>query len=66
MDYEKPLLMSETIKSRLRLLSKNLNFIPRNVIDIEAYEGYWSVGIKQIFSDCNIFMIEGDEDKKKY
>jgi len=65
MDYEKPLLMPEIVKSRLRLLSKNLNFNPRNVIDIGAYEGYWSVGIKEIFPDCNIFMIEGDEDKKE-
>lgn len=63
MDYSKPLLMSKPVKSRLKLLSQNLNFVPRNVIDIGAYEGYWSIGFKEIFPDCNIFMIEGDEDK---
>jgi FkbM family methyltransferase len=62
-DYVKPLIMPEKYKARLRVLSTNLSFQPRTVLDIGAYEGHWSQGIKDVFPNCNVFMIEGDEDK---
>jgi len=61
MSYEIPLLMPEHVKERLR----NLDFYPRTVLDIGAYEGYWSKDIKNIFPSCQPFMIEGDKDKDK-
>jgi FkbM family methyltransferase len=59
MSYEDPLLMPEHVKGRLR----QLGFQPRTVLDIGAYEGYWSKDIKRIFPSCQPFMIEGDKDK---
>lgn len=59
MSYETPLLMPEHVKERLR----NLDFYPRTVLDIGAYEGYWSKDIKSVFPSCKPFMIEGDKDK---
>jgi FkbM family methyltransferase len=62
-DYEYPLLMSEVVKNRLRLMCKELNFTPRTVLDIGAFEGYWARDIKDVFPSCSPFMIEGDQDK---
>lgn len=59
MSYEKPLLMPEHVKKRLLAL----DFQPRTVLDIGAYEGYWSKDIKTLFPSCQPFMIEGDKDK---
>lgn len=59
MQYETPLLMSQTVKNRLKLLP----FEPRTVLDIGAYEGYWSKGIKEVFPECSPFMIEGNPNK---
>ena len=59
MSYEAPLLMPEIVKKRLRIL----DFEPRTVLDIGAYEGYWSKDIKSVFPSCQPFMIEGDKDK---
>jgi FkbM family methyltransferase len=64
--YEEPLLLSEPIKKRLIAMSQNLNFIPRTVLDIGAFEGYWSRGIKEVFPTCYPFMIEGDSDKEEF
>lgn len=64
-DYEKSLLMNDNIKNRLKAMSKNLKFVPRTILDIGAYEGYWSRGIKEIFPSCIPFMIEGDKNKEK-
>lgn len=44
-------------------MSQLLGFIPRTVLDIGAFEGYWSRGIKEVFPTCHPFMIEGDKDK---
>lgn len=59
MSYETPLLMPEYVKNRLC----QLKFEPRTVLDIGAYEGYWSKDIKSIFPSCQPFMIEGNKDK---
>lgn len=52
--------MNEAVKSRLKLLP----FIPRTVLDIGAFEGYWSKGIKEVFPECSPFMIEANPDKE--
>lgn len=57
--------LSENMKKRILQWSKIKNIIPRTVLDIGAYEGYWSKGIKEIFPDCKPFMIEGNTDKKE-
>lgn len=58
--YETPLLMPLCVKQRLLAL----NLRPRTVLDIGAYDGYWSKDIKSIFPECQPFMIEGNKDKQ--
>jgi len=43
---------------------KNLGFIPKTVLDIGAYEGLWALGMKTIFPEVNILMLEGQTSKK--
>lgn len=62
MSYEKPLLMTKQVKNRLIILREK-GFRPRTILDIGAFEGYWSQDIKSVFPNCSPFMIEGDKDK---
>jgi len=42
-----------------------LGFNPRRCFDIGAYEGNWAIDFKAIFPGCSVFMIEGQEEKRK-
>lgn len=42
---------------------KSLDYIPKIVLDIGAYEGLWSKEFKSIFPDAAILMIEGQQNK---
>jgi FkbM family methyltransferase len=42
---------------------KSLGYIPKTVLDIGAYEGFWSKEFKTIFPDAAILMIEGQQNK---
>ena len=43
---------------------KALGYIPKTVLDIGAYEGFWSKEFKAIFTDAVILMIEGQQNKE--
>jgi FkbM family methyltransferase len=51
-------------KSLKRL--KQLGFNPRYCLDIGAYEGTWTIGFKQIFPDCGVLMLEGQNEKELF
>jgi len=40
-----------------------LNFV--DVLDIGAFEGYWTKNFKEIFPNSNVLMIEANSDKEK-
>ncbi len=40
-----------------------LGYIPETVLDIGAYEGFWSKEFKAIFPDAAILMVEGQQNK---
>ncbi|GAB2987322.1 hypothetical protein GCM10027049_28960 [Mucilaginibacter puniceus] len=42
---------------------KALGYIPKIVLDIGAYEGFWSKEFKVLFPDAAILMIEGQQNK---
>jgi len=43
---------------------RRLGFSPKFCLDIGAYEGYWAQNFKQIFPDCAVMMLEGQESKE--
>ena len=64
-NYAAPLKMSESTKNRFELLRDTIDFKINTILDIGAHEGFWAMDFKEIFSESNIFMIEGDCDKKQ-
>lgn len=51
-------------KKRL-IYYKNQGFNPQNILDIGAYEGAWTLMVKDIFASANVTMIEANTDKVK-
>jgi FkbM family methyltransferase len=45
---------------------KRLGFSPKFCLDIGAYQGTWTSDFKQIFPECAIMMIEGQNSKEPY
>lgn len=43
---------------------KNLNFRPKFVLDIGAYEGHWAIQFQQVFPAAEILMFEGQMTKE--
>ncbi len=43
--------------------SKGIDF--NEVLDIGAFEGYWTKDFKEIFPDSNVLMIEANSDKEE-
>jgi FkbM family methyltransferase len=43
---------------------KVLGFEPKRCLDIGAYEGGWAIDFKNIFPQCAILMIEGQQEKE--
>ena len=43
---------------------RNLGFSPKFCLDIGAYEGYWTRDFKNIFPDCAVLMIEGQQTRE--
>src|SRR5580692_11074387 len=54
----------DTFESFKRL--KSLGFNPKNIIDIGAYEGYWTAEMLTLFPDANFFMVEGQASKENF
>jgi FkbM family methyltransferase len=44
---------------------KGMGFSPEYILDIGAYEGHWSISMKDIFPEAKIMMIEGQRSKEK-
>ena len=44
---------------------KNLGLSFVDVLDIGAFEGYWTKNFKEIFPNSNVLMIEANLDKEK-
>jgi FkbM family methyltransferase len=42
---------------------KKIGYIPKNVLDIGAYEGHWSSDFLCVFPNANILMLEAQESK---
>lgn len=57
-------MFTQNFRLRLKALRDN-GFNPSKILDIGAYSGEWSQGIKEIFPNSEIFMIEGNSDHKK-
>jgi len=45
---------------------RRLGFNPGCCLDIGAYQGEWTCDFKQIFPDCAVLMLEGQEEKESY
>ncbi len=43
---------------------KKKGFNPKNVIDIGAYEGHWTIDFLEVFPDANILMVEAQLTKE--
>jgi FkbM family methyltransferase len=43
---------------------KKIGYVPRNVLDIGAYEGHWSRDFLCVFPNTNILMLEAQESKR--
>jgi FkbM family methyltransferase len=54
----------DTFDSFKRL--KSLGFNPKNIIDIGAYEGYWTAEMIELFPGADFFMIEAQSSKETY
>ena len=54
----------DTLDSFKRL--KVLGFNPKSIIDIGAYEGYWTEEMIQLFPEANFFMAEAQSSKEIY
>lgn len=51
-------------QKRFTHLKKYCNFNPRTILDLGAYEGTWSLMIKKVFPQSQIFMVESNPTKK--
>ena len=45
---------------------KNKKFNPGMVLDIGAYEGYWTMDLLEVFPDAKVFMIEAQKGKAPF
>jgi FkbM family methyltransferase len=54
----------DTFDSFKRL--KALGFNPKSIIDVGAYEGYWTEEMIQLFPEANFFMAEAQSSKEAY
>lgn len=43
---------------------KNLGFTPKHVLDIGAFEGYWTKDFLRVFPNATILMLEAQESKR--
>lgn len=44
---------------------KRMNFYPKTVLDIGAYEGLWTLDLLEVFPTARVFMVEAQESKRK-
>ena len=45
---------------------KKKNFNPASVLDIGAYEGYWTVALREVFPNLKVFMVEAQKSKMPF
>jgi len=45
---------------------KKKKFNPRSVLDIGAYEGYWTLDLLEVFPAAQVLMVEAQENKKPF
>jgi FkbM family methyltransferase len=43
---------------------KERGYLPENVVDIGAYNGEWTLMLKSVFPNANVFMVEAQKSKK--
>ena len=49
---------------RFEYYKKQYNYSPKNILDIGALDGRWTICLSQIFKEANFLMVEANEEMK--
>ena len=49
---------------RFEYYKKQYNYSPKNILDIGALDGRWTICLSQIFDEANFLMVEANEEMK--
>ncbi len=51
-------------QKRFEYYKKQYNYSPKNILDIGALDGRWTICLSQIFEEANFLMVEANEEMK--